>query len=132
MAADSKICRWLLCNILFIFVLLFSNSSKAFNESDLTAVIDMIQSSDSDMEIGRFVGADLSESNLGGLYLYGIDLSGADLTKANLSSADLSKANLSRAILFEADLHEAVMLDSFLNYSDLSSTNIVSGVIGFT
>src|SRR6266576_3007923 len=49
-------------------------------------------------------GADLSETNLGGINLFRADLSGADL-----SEADLWEANLSGAYLMGANLREAII-----------------------
>jgi uncharacterized protein YjbI with pentapeptide repeats len=63
--------------------------------------------------------ADLSNSNMHGVYLTKANLAGANLNKANLSEANLSEANLSEANLSEANLSGANLAGANLNKTNL-------------
>lgn len=72
----------------------------------------------------NFSGADLSETNLSGLFLCWANLSRANLRssslcKVNLCFANLSSANLNRAVLSASDLSSAN-----LSYANLNGVNL--------
>jgi len=68
--------------------------------------------------------AKLSEADLSGAYLRGVNLSEADLRGANLSGADLSGANLSGADLSGAKLSGADLSGANLSEADLREATI--------
>jgi uncharacterized protein YjbI with pentapeptide repeats len=93
---------------------------------------------------GKYSTFDLTNSDLGSLYLASVnlrhtyltganlaqtDLRGADLTEArvgnaSLSRANLNNANLSRAILSNSDFSHATMMSSLLISCDCRSANL--------
>ncbi len=72
-----------------------------------------------------FSGADLSEANLCGVKLSGVNLSCAKLSVINLSGANLSEANLSDAKLNVARLSGANLISAILNNSSLNVANLI-------
>ena len=76
--------------------------------------------------LGAYGGirADLSETDLRGVYLSGADLSKAKLSKADLSGADLNGANLKGAYLIGANLIGANLSGANLSKADLSGADL--------
>ncbi|MEM4702983.1 MAG: pentapeptide repeat-containing protein [Candidatus Pacearchaeota archaeon] len=66
-------------------------------------------------------GADLSEANLSGAYIWRANLSRAYLSEANLSGAYIWRANLSEAYLSEANLLRAYLSEANLSRADLKN-----------
>lgn len=69
-------------------------------------------------------GASLREVDLSGADLREADLSGANLSEAFLMEADLSKADLSGANLARADLSEAILSEAILSGAILSGADL--------
>jgi uncharacterized protein YjbI with pentapeptide repeats len=68
--------------------------------------------------------ADLSGTDLSGVNLREASLGGANLIKANLNTSTLMGANLSRAILFRSNLFAVNLIMADLSWVDLSETNL--------
>ncbi len=82
--------------------------------------------SDADLRGMTLVGIDLSRANLSGANLSGVSLSnleGANLSGADLSDADLIEAVLNNANLADANLTRANLDFAFLHNADLSGAN---------
>src|SRR3989338_6846226 len=71
---------------------------------------------------------DLSEADLHGANLAGLNLTYADFRKADLSGANLSGAELAFAKFEDAKLVGANFSDTFMMFSDLSRANLNSAV----
>ena len=69
-------------------------------------------------------GANLSRTNLEGVFLIEADLSGANLRGSLLTGADLSAANLSGAILWGANLSDADLSNANLTGADLTGADL--------
>lgn len=72
----------------------------------------------------KFIGFDLSKTNLNGANLCKIDLRAADLSEANLRAADLSGANLKETDFNKANLSRANLSKADLRGADLSEANL--------
>ncbi len=88
-----------------------------------------------DLRGANLSGADLSGTDLSGANLCDVDLRGADLSGANLSGALLRRANLrrtslSRACLIGANLQDAALSNSDLIGASLSGANLCRADLG--
>jgi uncharacterized protein YjbI with pentapeptide repeats len=88
-----------------------------------------------DLRGANLSGADLSGTDLSGANLCDVDLRGADLSGANLSGALLRRANLrrtslSRACLIGANLQDAALSNSDLIGASLNGANLCRADLG--
>ncbi len=90
-------------------------ASQNFNNNILT---------DFDLSGVDLSGVDLSDFNLSGVVLKNVKLSGANLSNTDLSGANLSDANLSNTDLSGANLSGAELSSAKFVDADLSSANL--------
>lgn len=75
-------------------------------------------------EIPTLRNYDLSQLNLRGADLHGVNFQGADLSQTDLCGADLRGAILSYACLYQASLRGADLRGADLNQADLVKANL--------
>ncbi|NET32406.1 MAG: hypothetical protein F6K19_10410 [Cyanothece sp. SIO1E1] len=76
------------------------------------------------LNVANFSHANLSQGNLSNAKLNAICGAGANLSQANLARSGLNGANLTRAILTGADLSQASMLRADLVRAEMSHSNL--------
>lgn len=84
------------------------------------------------IETGFCRGCDLTEANLAGEHLIGVDLREADLTNAVLSGANLEGADLTGATLVNTDLSDAFLTNALLDEALISNVDFSGATLIYT
>ncbi len=84
------------------------------------------------LETGMCQSCDLSNANLTGAHLIGVDLRDADLTGATLSYANLEGADLTGATLVDTDLSGAFLTNALLDDTLISNVDLSDSTLIYT
>lgn len=112
-----------------VAIALSANPAGAANPADIAQLIETgmckaCDLSNADLSGEHLIGVDLREANLTGTNLAQANLEGADLTGATLINTDLTGAFLTNALLDDTIIQNADLSDSTLYYTSMEGAQI--------